>query len=60
MLNPKANMERVAAFLKISYEDRMLDGPQYNPFYREKEFKKDRIDRAKNEGFDYQIADRSP
>jgi hypothetical protein len=60
VLDPKANMERVAAFLGVEYQDRMLEGPQYNPWYPEAEMNKDKVNRAKKEQVDFQLSNRFP
>lgn len=33
VVNPQASMERIAAFLGVEYQERMLEGPRYNPWY---------------------------
>lgn len=56
VLNPKPNMERAAAFLNLEYQDRMLEGPRYNPWYPERAMNEEKIDRARKEGVDYKLA----
>jgi Sulfotransferase family len=58
--HPKENMERVAAFLNVEYQDRMLEGPQYNPWYPEAGMNQEKIDRSKREKIDFKLADRFP
>jgi Sulfotransferase family len=60
VLNPRPNMERVAAFLNLEYQDRMLQGPQYNPWYGESTLNKEKVDRAKREKIDYNLGERFP
>jgi hypothetical protein len=56
VVNPRANMERAAAFLNLEYQAHMLEGPRYNPFYPEKQLNAAKIDRAKKEGIHYDLA----
>lgn len=60
VLNPKANMERAAAFLNLEYQDHMLEGPRYNPFYPEQTMNEDKINRARKEGIEYNLAEQFP
>lgn len=58
--HPKESAERIAAFLKVEYQDRMLEGPQYNPWYPEAGMNKDKINRAQRESIDFKLAERFP
>lgn len=58
--HPKANMERVAAFLNVEYQERMLEGPQYNPWYPESGMNTDKVQRTKKESIDFRLAERFP
>jgi Sulfotransferase domain len=60
VLNPKVNMERVAAFLGVEYQDRMLEGPQYNPWYQELDMNKEKVNRSNKEQIDFHIPQRFP
>lgn len=60
VLHPKENMERVAAFLGVEYQDRMLEGPIYNPWYPEKGMNQEKIHRAQREHIDYKLAELFP
>jgi hypothetical protein len=60
VLRPKQNMERVAAFLNVEYQDRMLEGPEYNPWYPEAGMNYDKVDRAKREKIDFNLPRRFP
>src|SRR5919106_864036 len=60
VLHPKENMERVAAFLNVEYQDRMLEGPQYNPWYPEAGMNHEKADRSKREKIDFKLSDRFP
>jgi len=56
--SPKENMQRVAAFLHVDYQDRMLEGPQYNPWYPETGLNLEKINRPETDV--YKIAERFP
>jgi hypothetical protein len=60
VLNPKANMERIASFLGVEYQDRMLEGPKYNPWYGETELNKEKVNRSEKEQIDFHIPERFP
>jgi hypothetical protein len=57
---PKPNMERVAAFLNVEYQDRMLEGPQYNPWYPEEGMNHAKVNRAQAENIDFKLSERFP
>jgi hypothetical protein len=57
---PKTNMERVAAFLKVEYQERMLEGPQYNPWYPEAGMNIDKVNRAQKTAVDFKLPARFP
>ena len=58
--HPQRNMERAAAFLDVEYQDRMLEGPQYNPWYPEAGMNPDKVHRAKKEAIDFHLPERFP
>ena len=58
--HPKENAERIAAFLNVKYQERMLEGPQYNPWYPEAGMNKDKVNRAQRESIDFKLAERFP
>jgi hypothetical protein len=58
--HPKENAERIAAFLGVEYQDRMLEGPLYNPWYPEAGMNKDKVNRAERESIDFKLAERFP
>jgi hypothetical protein len=60
VVHPRENMERVAAFLGVEYQDRMLEGPRYNPWYPESGMNYEKVDRAKREKIDFNLAERFP
>jgi hypothetical protein len=60
VLHPRENMERVAGFLKVDYQDRMLEGPVYNPWYPENGMNEEKVNRSKKEQIDFRIAERFP
>jgi hypothetical protein len=57
---PKENAERIAGFLEVEYQERMLEGPQYNPWYPEAGMNRDKINRAQRESIDFKLAERFP
>lgn len=60
LLNPQANMERIAAFLGVEYQERMLEGPRYNPWYGESELNLGKVNRAKKQQIDFHLSSRFP
>jgi len=58
--HPKENMQRIAAFLNVDYQERMLEGPQYNPWYPEQGMNQDKVNRAEKARVDYQLAEKFP
>jgi hypothetical protein len=60
VLNPEANMKRIAGFLEIDYQEAMLEGPKYNPWYPEAEFNKDKVNRAAKENCDFHVPEEFP
>jgi hypothetical protein len=58
VLRPKPNMERVAAFLNVEYQDRMLEGPQFNPWYPEQGMNREKVNRSQRENVDFKLAER--
>jgi hypothetical protein len=60
VLRPKENMGRIARFLKVEYQDRMLEGPVYNPWYPESGMNEEKVNRSKKEQIDFKISERFP
>jgi hypothetical protein len=60
VLHPKDNMQRIARFLGVQYQERMLDGPVYNPLYPENGMNHEKVFRSKKENCDFRIAERFP
>jgi hypothetical protein len=60
VVQPRENMERVARFLNVEYQDRMLEGPQYNPWYPEAGMNKEKVDRSKRDKIDFKLSERFP
>ena len=60
VLSPKPNMERIAAFLNVEYQDRMLEGPRYNPWYPEEGMNHEKVNRSQRENVDFKLAERFP
>jgi len=60
VLSPKPNMERIAAFLNVEYQDRMLEGPRYNPWYPEEGMNREKVNRSQRENVDFKLAERFP
>lgn len=56
----RANMERVAGFLGVDYEDRMLEGPKFNPWYAETGMNESKVGRASRENLDFELERRFP
>jgi hypothetical protein len=57
---PRENAQRVAKFLNVEYQERMLEGPQYNPWYPEAGMNKEKVNRAQREAIDFKLAERFP
>lgn len=60
VIYPKPNMERIAAFLNVEYQARMLDGPQYNPWYPEEGMNREKVNRSQGEKIDFRLPERFP
>jgi len=60
VINPQANMERIAAFLGVEYQERMLEGPRYNPWYGESQLNLNKVNRAKKQQTDCHLPTRFP
>lgn len=60
VLHPRENMIRVAEFLSVEYQDRMLEGPVYNPWYPESGMNEEKANRSRKEKIDFKLADRFP
>jgi hypothetical protein len=53
-------MERIATFLGVEYQERMLEGPKYNPWYSETGLDKSKVHRANRENLDFKLQERFP
>ena len=60
VLNPQPNMERIAEFLGLQFEKRMLEGPQYNPYYRKSRFDEGKVNRWAKERTEFRLEARFP
>jgi hypothetical protein len=60
VLHPKENMIRTAAFLGVEYQERMLEGPAYNPWYPETGMNEEKVNRSKKERIDFKLAEQFP
>lgn len=60
VLHPRKNMERITRFLGVEYQDRMLEGPLYNPWYPETGLNKEKVNRSQKQQVDFKIAERFP
>jgi len=60
VVHPKENMERVAVFLNVEYQERMLEGPRYNPWYPEAGMNRAKVNRAEKKKIDFKLAERFP
>ena len=58
--HPVENMQRIAAFLQVEYQDRMLEGPRYNPWYPEEGMNAEKVNRSEKQHVDYQLAEKFP
>lgn len=60
VIHPKENAERIAEFLQVEYQERMLEGPQYNPWYPEAGMNREKVNRAQRESIDFNLSERLP
>lgn len=60
VMYPRENMERIAVFLGVDYQDRMLEGPIYNPWYPETGMNREKVNRAKKEHIDFKLGELFP
>ena len=60
VMRPKENMERIAQFLGVEYQDRMLEGPAYNPWYPESGMNPEKVNRSQKEKIDFKLAETFP
>ena len=60
VLHPRENMIRVAHFLNVEYQDRMLEGPVYNPWYPETGMNEEKVNRSKKDKVDFKLAELFP
>jgi hypothetical protein len=60
VMRPKVNMERVAAFLGVDYQERMLEGPIYNPWYPEAGMNEEKVNRSEKENVDFKLDKKFP
>jgi hypothetical protein len=60
VLSPEVNMKRITEFLELDYQEVMLEGPKYNPWYPEAQFNKEKVNRAAKENCDFQIPEKFP
>ena len=47
VMQPRENMQRVAEFLGVEYQDRMLEGPVFNPWYPEEGMNEEKVNRSR-------------
>jgi sulfotransferase family protein len=60
VLHPRENMVRVAEFLKVEYQERMLEGPVYNPWYPESGMNEEKVNRSQREKIDFKLGELFP
>lgn len=60
IMQPREMMERIATFLGVEYQERMLEGPKYNPWYSETGLDKSKVHRANRENLDFKLQERFP
>lgn len=58
--HPVENMQKIAAFLQVEYQDRMLEGPKYNPWYPEEGMNAEKVNRSEKQRVDYRLAEKFP
>jgi Sulfotransferase family len=60
VMQPREMMERIAKFLGVEYQERMLEGPKYNPWYTETRLDQTKVRRANRENVDFKLQERFP
>ena len=60
VMRPQDNMERIAEFLGVDYQDRMLEGPAYNPWYPENGMNQEKVNRSQKEKIDFKLDENFP
>jgi hypothetical protein len=60
VLDPRANMERIARFLGLKFEERMLEGPQYNAYYPGASFDESKVMKSTKEKIGFDLERRLP
>ena len=60
VMHPKENMQRVATFLSVDYQERMLEGPMFNPWYPEAGMNPEKVNRSAKEKVDFNIEQKFP
>lgn len=60
VMRPRVNMQRVAEFLGVEYQDRMLEGPVFNPWYPEEGMNKEKVNRSRKEKIDFKLETQFP
>ena len=59
-MRPRENMQRVAEFLGVEYQDRMLEGPVFNPWYPEEGMNEEKVNRSRKEKIDFKLETQFP
>lgn len=60
VMRPRENMQRVAEFLGVEYQDRMLEGPVFNPWYPEEGMNEEKVNRSRKEKIDFKLETQFP
>jgi hypothetical protein len=60
VMRPRENMKRIADFLQVDYEERMLEGPVFNPWYPEAGMNEEKVNRSQKEKIDLQLERKFP
>lgn len=60
VMRPRENMKRVAKFLDVEYQERMLDGPVFNPWYPEAGMNEEKVNRSAKEKIDFDLRGKFP
>jgi hypothetical protein len=60
VVNPSANMRRVASFLGLDFEEGILEGPQHAPYYPQEGLDKNKVHRSVKEKIDFHLPEKFP
>lgn len=60
VVHPEANMKRAASFLGLDFEEEMVEGYKYNPYYPEGGLNREKVHRSEREAIDFGLAEKFP